>query len=196
MQNRLVCRQDFSGLYVLITSDLFRLLRNRPIRMSVQPHLRWQCFYTHSRITVIPTSRFRNLHNPSFQVCIVYSMQNRLSHWQDSSKSEPYAFRLATTEPWHTSPDVTGRRQRNGLSCNSSCISTDYITDHSTASKVLCRAAINKTSDSYHNADVPLADTGQQPYTAGHWKSTLKDYKIRIYLFRRAVVSKDATQSQ
>ena len=25
-------------------------------------------------------------------------MQNSLSHWQDSSKSEPYAFRLATAD--------------------------------------------------------------------------------------------------
>ena len=35
-------------------------------------------------------------------------------------------------------------------------------------------------------------DTGKP----GHCKSTLKNYKIRIYLFRKAVVSKDATQSQ
>ncbi len=160
MQHRLVCRQDFSGLYVLITSDLFRLLRNRPVRMSVQPHSFWQCFYTHSRIAVIQRSRFRiyTIHrfkSASFIPCKTGCPTVRTAQSQSHTHSG-----WLRQMPWCTSPDVTGSRQRNRLPYNSSYISTDYIPDHPTASKVLCRASGGKIFYSYHNADIPLPDTG------------------------------------
>ncbi len=92
--------------------------------------------------------------------------------------------------PWCASPDVTGRRQRNRLPYNSSYISTDYIPDHPTASKVLCRVSggeiFTVTTMQMSHCQIPgniitQQDTGKP----SHWKSTLKDYKIRIYLFRK-----------
>ncbi len=74
---------------------------------------------------------------------------------------------------WCTSPDVTGRRQRNRLPYNSSYISTDYIPDHPTASKVLCRVSggeiFTVTTMQMSHCQIPgniitQQDTGNPPW--------------------------------